>query len=1052
MDWIAAGCLLIASLFAAAHAAAQAAPPVPLYKDPIYKDPIYKDPIYKDPIYKDPIYKDPNAPLRLRADDLFHRLTQEEKLSLLTGTAFTTQPLPRLGIPAMSMVDGAQGVRGGMDGTLGPATLFPAGVTLASAWDPALAKQIGAAIGEEALNKGTGSQVLLGPAVNIQRSPLGGRNGEYFSEDPFLAGRLSSAYIQGVQSTGCSACLKHFACNNEESDRNTVNVRVDQRTLHEIYLPAFEMSVKEGHPWTVMSSYNKINGNHATANRYLLTDVLKQGWGYDGMVMSDWGAVHETAGVVNAGNDLEMPGPGFLSPEKVARALQQGRITQATIDDNVKRILITLLRVGLLNPPRRRDETLVNSPEHQRLAFEAAAGSIVLLKNSGGLLPLNTKQVHSIAVIGPAATGMQFGAAGSAAVQPLGAVDPLTGIKKRVGPDIAVYSVPEGQQGEPVPASVLTPAAGTGSGLYAEYFANKDLAGVPALVRTDPQIQNNWNTAPPAPGLSRTDFSVRWSGKLTAPATGLYTLDFTADDGCRLFLDGKLLIDHWLEGAAVTQTAGVNLEAGHVYDLRAEYFQAVGDATVRLDWTVPGQSRFAAAVHAAGEADVAIVCVGTAGTEGETMDRPSMALPNDQDALIRAVAAVNKRTIVILNNGTPCLMTGWLNQVPDLIEAWFPGQEGGNALAAILFGDVNPSGKLPTTLGAAREDYPDFGHFPGVHGQVTYAEGIYVGYRHFDKKKITPLFPFGYGLSYTAFKYGPIHLSKPVLSPAGTITAGLAVTNAGPRAGAEVVELYVHDPFPKIDKPIRELKGFQKVRLLPGQTKTVSFLIAPRAFAYCDVPGKRWKADAGDYRIEAAASSRDIRQQATVRLAATYTESIPWMAVPLSEQSTHDLAQGCLVTASSVQAQDVQAQNQNVQAQNAVDGDDGTRWSSAFSDPQWIAVDLGKPQTIDHVRLVWEDAYAAAYAVQVGPDGETWKSVFATSDGEGGAEDIKFAPVMARWVRMYGTKRATPFGYSLFSFNVYAPISGGLKKVMTSLSAKSGFFPALPAGSLGASW
>ncbi len=959
-----------------------------------------------------PLYQDQSAPLKLRADDLFRRLTQEEKLSLLTGTAFTTQPLPRLGIPAMSMVDGAQGVRGGMDGTLGPATLFPSGVSLASSWDPALIKRIGEAIGQEALNKGTGAQVLLGPAVNIQRSPLGGRNGEYFSEDPYLAGFLGVAYIQGVQSTGCAACLKHFACNNEEADRTTVNVRVDERTLREIYLPAFEMSVKEGHPWTVMSSYNKINGYHATADRYLLTDVLKTGWGYDGMVMSDWGAVHETAGVVSAGNDLEMPGPGFLTPDKVTRALQHGQITQAAIDDNVKRILLTLLRVGLLNAPRRRDKTVVNSLEHQRLALEAAAGGIVLLKNAGEILPLNTKSLRSIAVIGSAATEMQFGAAGSASVQPFYSVSPLAGIKQKAGPGVAVSYVSGLEQGEPIPASAFTPASGAGQGLHGEYFADKNLEGAPAVVRTDPQIQEDWNSTPPAPGLPRTNFSVRWTGKLTAPMTGRYTLAFTADDGCRLFLDGKPLISHWSEGAAVVQTGEVDLEAGHVYDVRAEYFQAVGDAVARLNWILPGEARFAAAVRAAGSADVAIVCVGTSQTEGEERDRPSMALPGDQDALIRAVAAVNKKTVVILNNGTPCLLTGWLGRVPGLIEAWFPGQEGGNALAAILFGDVNPSGKLPTTLAAAREDYPDYGHFPGTNGTVDYSEGIYVGYRHFDKKKIAPLFPFGYGLSYTTFKYGTLHVSPAPSS--GTITVSFDITNTGRREGAEVVELYVRDLSPKIDKPVRELKGFVKVVLLPGQTKSVSFPLAPRAFAYCDVAGRQWKADAGLYAVEAAASSRDIRQQAIVHLASTYTEAIPLMG---ERSRGKDLALGRPVTASSTEKRE----GESLQPQNAADGDDGTRWSSEFSDPQWIAVDLGKPQTIDHVRVAWEEAYATAYAVQTSLDGKTWKDVFATGDGGGGTQEIKFLPITARRVRLYGTKRATQYGYSVFSFEVYAP-------------------------------
>ncbi len=965
-----------------------------------------------------PPYQDPKAPLEARVNDLFDRLTPDEKLSLLTGTGFTTRAIPRLGVPAMAMADAGQGVRGGMDTTLGPATLFPAGVTMASTWDPALVGRIGAAIGQEALNKGTGVQVLLGPAVNIHRSPLGGRNGEYFSEDPYLAGRLAVGYIQGMQSTGCAACIKHYAANNEEVDRDNVNVLVGERALREIYLPAFEAGTTEGHAWTLMSSYNRINGPHATANEYLLTEVLKKGWGWDGMVMSDWGAVHETAAVIDAGNDLEMPGPGFLVPKNVTPALSRGTTTQADIDANVHRILRAILRVGLLDGPRTPDHALVNSPEHQRLTFEAASKGIVLLKNAGGVLPLDAARIKSIAVIGPAAVDMQYGAAGSPGLTPFYSINPLQGIQDAVGPSVAVSYVRGTQTGTPVPAPAFLLPDGSGIGLRAEYFANKNLEGTPALVRTDAQIQEDWNTNSPAPTLPRTNFSVRWTGKLVAPRTGRYALSLTADDGCRLFLDGKQLVNHWIDGAASPQTVGVDLVAGRAYDLRVEYYQNGGLAVASLDWILPGQARFTEAVEAARRSDVAVVCVSTEGTEGEGNDRPSMDLPGDQDALIQAIAAVNKKTIVVLNNGTPVTLTAWLERVPGLIETWFPGQEGGHALAAVLFGDVNPSGKLPDTLAARRADYPDFGHFPGTKGHVDYAEGIYVGYRHFDKAKIAPLFPFGYGLSYTTFRYGALTLDRTTLAPDGTVTASLDVTNTGRRAGAEAVELYVHDPSPKIDKPVRELKDFAKVELAPGETKSLTFMLKPRALAYCDVPGKQWKADAGDYDIQVGASSRDIRHQARVRLAADYTQPIPFLGevrpAPTAPARTEkDLAAGRPVTASSVQDPAL------YKPEGAVDGDDATRWSSAASDPQWIAVDLGSVTPVSHVLLNWETAYAAAYSIQVSLDGKTWTDVYKTADGAGGTEEIKFTPTPARFVRMYGTKRATTFGYSLFSFEVY---------------------------------
>jgi beta-glucosidase len=685
-----------------------------------------------------PAYQDASAPLERRVEDLSGRLTPDEKLSLLGGTGFAVEAVPRLGVPKMAMVDAGQGVRGGEPATEGPATAFPAGVLMASTWDTNLIRQVGQAIGEEAANKGAGARVLLGPAVNIHRSPLGGRNGEYFSEDPFLAARLAVAYIQGMQGGGISACVKHFAGNNQETDRDDVNATVSERALREIYLPAFEAAVKEGKVWSVMSSYNLVNGHHSSASSFLLKDVLKTDWGFDGEVMSDWGGVHE-ADAVQFGNDLEMPTGSNMSVPHLKAALADGSVTQAAVDDSVRRILRTVIRVGLLDGPIQQNPAMVNSPAHQRLALDAAEHGIILLKNSHAVLPLDARRIKSIAVIGEPAERMQFDALGSPEVRPLHVVEFLDGIKTRAG-DATVTCAAARLDGEPSPASaILTPDA----------------------------------------------------------------------------------------------------------------------------------------VAAVKNADVAIVCVSTRRMEGEGSDRPSMDLPANQAGLIRAVAAANKNTVVVLNNGTPVTMKDWLADVPAVVEAWLPGQEGGTALAAILFGDVNPSGKLPDTFAASREDYPDFGNYPGANHQVNYAEGIYVGYRHFDQAGIAPLFPFGYGLSYTTFGYDNLKLSKKKLSPGGSVTASLDITNTGKRAGEEVVELYIHDPKPQIDKPVRELKGFAKVALKPGETKTVQFTVQPRALAYFDTPGHQWKADAGDYEIQVGASSRDLRQKALLHLTADYTDKMP---------------------------------------------------------------------------------------------------------------------------------------------------------------------------------
>jgi len=973
----------------------------------------------------DQVYLNKSAALEDRVNDLFGQLTASEKISLLAGAnASATAPIPRLQIPALRMADAGAGVRGIDKSNTGPATSFPCGVALGSTWDPDLVGRGAAAIGEEAQNKGEGSQILLGPAVNIQRSPFGGRNGEYMSEDPFLTARLGVGYITGMQSVGTGACIKHFACNNEEFDRRAVNVEVSERALREIYLPAFEAGVEEGHVWTLMSSYNRVNGPHASADEYLLTDVLKKGWGFDGMVMSDWHGAHQTAATIKAGNDLEMPGPTKLRTEaQVEEALQRGQITQDSIDDSVKRILRTMVRTGLLDGPKKLNPDLVNSAEHQKIALDVANQAIILLKNQGQVLPLDPNIVHSIAVIGLAAKKLQMEVRGSAMVRPLNWVEPVDGITKRAGDKFTVRF----ESGDPddhaeIPTSALIPDGNSsGHGLSAEYFNNPDLQGTPIHTRTDATVDFEWTGQPNVgfPEVGPENFSVRWSGKLIAPKTGHYQIIFTADDGCRLFFDDKKVIDKWKAGKAKSTTFDVDLVAGEPHAIRAEYFQTIGDSIAKLQWIVPGAvDPVQAAVDAAKNSDVAVVFASTFTTEGEGHDRPSMSLPDNQDALIQAIAAVNKKTIVVLNNGTPVDMRPWIDQVPGLLEAWFPGEEGGDAIASILFGDVNPSGKLPTTLGMRREDYPDVGHFPGVMMRVEYTEGIYVGYRHFDKENIAPLFPFGFGLSYTTFEYGPLQLSQPTLDNSGKITVSLTVKNTGSRAGSEVVELYVHDPAPKIDKAVRELKGFAKIALAAGETKTVSLPITPRDLAYFDVPGKQWKADAGDYEIQVGASSRDIRQKATLHLASTFTQAVPLSVDQLAlnggfgKDAAQDLAAGQPVQASSAL--------DGFGAEKAVDNDDVSFWTSKPGDSQWLSVDLGKSTSIDRVRLFWGPAYALGYSIQVSDDGQSWKDVAQTAKGMGDVEWMRFTPTKARWVRVLTTQPGKAGdGYSLATFEVY---------------------------------
>jgi beta-glucosidase len=617
-----------------------------------------------------------------------------------------------------------------------------------------------------------------------------------------------------------------------------------------------------------------------------------------------------------------------------------------------------------------------------------------------------------------------MGVRGSADATPVYSVSPVEGITKRAGSAITVqYAPADPSSYSPIPTSALTPAGdGTAHGLSAEYFKNPNLEGSPFKTQTDALVNFVWTGQPDEamPTGSPDNFSARWTGKLTAPKTGHYRLGVMADDGCRLYLDGKKVIDHWVTSKAKMQIFDVDLATREAHDIVLEYFQTKGGAVAKLEWQMPGVDQMTEAVNLAKSSDVTVVVVSTFNDEGEHHDRPSMSLPNGQDALIQSIAAVNKNTIVILNNGTPVDMHAWIDQVPAVLEVWFPGQEGGSAIASILFGDVSPSGKLPTTMGEHREDYPDNGNFPGVKNRTAYEEGIYVGYRHFDKDKIVPLFPFGFGLSYTTFDYGPLRLSNPSLDSQGKVSVSLDVKNTGPRTGEEVVELYIHDPSPKIDKAVRELKGFAKVSLSPGETKTVSLPITPRDLAYFDVAGKQWKADAGDYEIQVGASSRDIRQRTTVHLASTFTEAVPLSCDQLAlnggfgENAAVDLAAGCPVQASSTA--------NGSAPENAVDSDDTTNWTSQSGGPQWLMVDLKKTAEIDRVRLFWGADYALAYSIQISQDGQTWTDVAKTSKGMGDIEWIRFAPTQARWIRLMASQPEKTGGiYSLDDFEVYGP-------------------------------
>ena len=713
-----------------------------------------------------PPYKNAALPVDQRVADLLKQMTLDEKATMLSGSGWMeSAPIPRLGIPAIRMADGPMGVRSWMGSSAltssvtNPvkieSTAFPSGIAMASTWDSALVEREGQAIAQEV--KALGRDMILGPTVNINRVPLWGRNFEGYGEDPFLAGQLAVAYVHGVQGEGVIPSVKHFDANNEEFERHRIDEKIDERTLHEIYLPAFKAAVQQGGAWNVMSCYNIVNGHHCAESDYLLTDILKKEFGFKGFVVSDWASTYSTAPTVNAGMDLEMPGgpPAkamlarpqaqeqgssgtWLAADKVLAAVKAGQISEATLNDNVGRILRVIILSGIMDHPHPAGGA-VDTPDQQAVARQGETEGIVLLKNEGALLPLDPAKFHSIAVIGPNAVVARTGGGGSSRVQPKYAVSPLEGIQKRAGAGIQVTS-----------------ALGVG-------------------------------------------------------------------------MEGE-------DPAHDTAEARAN-------DLKH-------------------------ATEIASKADLAVVVVGRYWkNESEGFDVKTMDLPAGQDELIAAVEKANPHTVVVLNTGDPVTMTKWIDATPALLDMWYGGEEGGNALAAILFGDANPSGKLPVSLPKRYEDSPAAKNYPGENLHVNYGEGIYVGYRYYDTKNVEPQFPFGFGLSYTKFEYsdlkpGPTAVSGRILAWTFTVD----VKNTGNRPGAEVVELYVHDGHSKIDRPAHELKAFSRVELKPGESKTVNLSLDRSAFEYWSPQSKQWTLDPGTFEIQIGASSRDIRLKAPIEV------------------------------------------------------------------------------------------------------------------------------------------------------------------------------------------
>jgi beta-glucosidase len=803
------------------------------------------------------------SPVDRQVEGWLSAMTLEEKIALVAGTGFDTVGVPRLHIPTLRMTDGPVGVR------VGAATAFPAGELLAATFDPGLVERVGAAIARE--TKGHGKNVILGPAVNIVRTALCGRNFEYYGEDPELAARTAVAYIKGVQSQGVVSTVKHFAANNQETERMVVSAEVDARALHEIYLPAFEAAVKQAGVWAVMGAYNRLNGVYACENPDLLDQTLRRDWGFRGLVMSDWGATHSLAPAMRAGLDLEMPKGAHFSPAAIRGALDKKAIEPAIVDEMVRRQLRAIAALHLDEDASEHPEA-TDTLEHRALNREAARSGFVLLKNDHNTLPLDRTKLRRIAVVGPRG-GLVDGGGGSAHVAATHKVSLVEGLREALGSKVRVdfapgELTPDGL--ETIPASVLAPPPGhAGQGLLGEYFVGTERTGTPQLVRVDPTVDFHWELAAPAPGLPEDGFSIRWTGTLTPPKSGLFALGLRSDDGSRLYLDGKLVVDNWGDHPPTLKTAQMKLVAGKAYDVRLEYFEGIIGASVELLWQGADKDPIRRVAEVARGADLVIAAVGNGmGDETEGADRASLSLPGRQDEIVRTAAAVNPKIVVITTSGSAIAMP-WLDQVRAVLHGWFPGQEAGAAFADVLFGDVSPSGKLPVTFPKRLDDEPAFGNFPGAGGKVVYQEGILVGYRWYDTRKIEPLFPFGYGLSYTTFAYRDLTVSA--WDSERGVSVRLKLKNRGARRGAEVVQVYVHAASAAVPRPEQELRAFAKVDLAPGEEREVALNLPVRAFATFDpkLPERdAWRIDPGAFEIRAASSSRDIRLRATMTVPA----------------------------------------------------------------------------------------------------------------------------------------------------------------------------------------
>ncbi len=802
-------------------------------------------------------FQKPSPSVEKRVESILQKLTLEEKIDLLGGEEKGTKEIPGK-FPKIRFADGPVGVHWWCD----KSTAYPALIQLAATWDRNLSYRMGEALGYDCLARGV--HVLLAPGVNIYRSAFCGRNFEYLGEDPKLSSEMVVPYIKGLQDQGVAATVKHYALNFQEYDRHHVSSDCDERTMREIYLPAFEAAVKEAGAGALMTSYNLVNGRHASEHDWLINDVLKGEWAFDGLVMSDWVSVYSDVGPVQAGLDLEMPFGTFMNREKLLPALKKGLVTKEMIDDKVRRLIRLAVCFGWLDRDQKRQEIPLDNPETVKVALDIAREGTVLLKNEGRMLPLSSSAKKRIAVVGYHAGHPVICGGGSAYTDPYHNVTLMEGLKALAGDNLEfVYAHgtnPERNE-DAFLQSEFTTVDGK-PGVTAEYFKNGDLTASPDAVCVEERINHPWSFNVPVEGFPLEGFAARWSGFITPKHDGLHNLYLKAINGTYRLTVGENVFssEDKKEGFGVET---VELKTGVPVRFELEFKVTASWKMIKFGWEYEGSihEEYKKAVDLARGADAVILSLGfTKETEGEGRDR-DFSLPSSEKIFMEEILGLGKDVIAVVYAGGNIEMASWISKVRALIYAWYPGQEGGTALAEIIFGKINPSGKLPATFEVKPEDRSSFDnyHDSDKDKRVQIRDGIFCGYRHVDKTNILPLFPFGFGLSYTQFRYENLKLSSNKMKEKDSIKVIFELINAGEREGSEVCQLYISDVETVLPRPVKELKGFEKVFLKPGERKRVEMKIDISMLRYFNPDRKKWMADAGEFKVRVGASSLDIR-------------------------------------------------------------------------------------------------------------------------------------------------------------------------------------------------